>query len=174
MVYSANFTYAVERTLGFEGGYVNDEHDHGGPTNFGITALVASKHGIHDVSKITRAQAIQIYHEDYWLECGLDRINSKSLTAELFDTAVNCGVSVAARNLQDAHNVLFCPPERELRVDGVVGDVTIAAVNKQLPRYEQGLWKACNGEQYLHYKAIKRADPIYAERYIKGWTAQRL
>jgi len=173
-IYSAYFNYAVERTLGIEGGYVDDGVDRGGPTNLGITQAEALRHGIADVRAITRDQAIQIYYQDYWLVCNLDEIGSRSVTAELFDTAVNCGIVITGKNLQEAFNVLFSPPEPALKIDGKIGPKTITATNFQLPRYEMALWKACNGEQYIHYKNLKISNPGYASRYIRGWSANRL
>lgn len=165
--------YAVQLVLQIEGGFVDDGVDHGGATNFGITEATARRHGFN-VRSLTRNQAISIYYQDYWLKNNLHKIKSKMVATELFDSGVNCGTPTAAQFLQEAYNTLFTPSVSPLLVDGSIGDVSVAAVNAQLPRYEVALFKACNGEQYTYYKQIKKVDPAYGSRYIRGWTANRL
>lgn len=54
---------AIDLVLKHEGGYVNDPHDPGGETNFGISKKA---HPDLDISSLTRAQAGSIYQKDYW------------------------------------------------------------------------------------------------------------
>ena len=94
--------------LFIEGGYVDHADDSGGKTMLGITEYVAKKHGYHDVKKITKDDAIAIYVADYWDALRLDDVLqvSEPLAIELFDTAINMGVSRAGEFLQRSLNVL--------------------------------------------------------------------
>ncbi|MFV2379277.1 glycoside hydrolase family 108 protein, partial [Escherichia coli] len=89
--------------LGKEGGYVNHPDDRGGPTKWGITEKVARAHGYRgDMRDLTRGQALEILEADYWYGPRFDQIAklSPDIAAELCDTGVNMGPSVATRMLQ--------------------------------------------------------------------------
>lgn len=110
-----SFDQAFDRLIGHEGGYVNNPADPGGETNWGI-----SKRSYPDVDirNLTRDQAKEIYRRDFW-----DRIHGVSLPPgvafQVFDFAVNSGISTAIRYLQKAAGVAD---------DGYWGPVTQQAV----------------------------------------------
>ena len=91
------FDTALAQVLKSEGGYVNDPNDPGGETNLGI-----SRHSYPDVdiANLTPALVAPIYKRDYWDKIGGDLLPSP-LNYVAFDCAVNQGVSVAMRLLQD-------------------------------------------------------------------------
>jgi lysozyme family protein len=92
----ASWPAAIKAVLASEGGYVNDPHDPGGETNFGISKRAYP--GV-DIAHLTQAGAEAIYKRDYW-----DKISGDELPAgvdyTVFDEAVNSGVGHAARSLQ--------------------------------------------------------------------------
>lgn len=97
-----------DEILGKEGGYVNHPDDKGGPTKWGITEKVARAHGYRgDMRNLTRGQALEILETDYWYGPRFDRVAKASpdVAAELCDTGVNMGPSVAAKMLQRWLNV---------------------------------------------------------------------
>ena len=67
-----------------EGGYVNDPDDPGGATNHGVTIHTMRRLGLDltgdgavtvaDVRRLTRADAIRIFIEHYYIRPGLDRL----------------------------------------------------------------------------------------------------
>ena len=65
-----------------EGGFSDDKDDLGGRTNMGITQSTydsyCNKRGIKtkDVKNITRAEAIEVYYQDYWKASGADNIDN--------------------------------------------------------------------------------------------------
>ena len=92
------FKSALQFVLKWEGGYVNNENDKGGATNYGITQntynnwLKSKCLAYKDVRDITRAEVENIYYKNYWLKAGCDKMSPKfALLA--FDTAVNMGLS---------------------------------------------------------------------------------
>jgi lysozyme family protein len=108
------FDKAFEILIGHEGGYVNDPHDRGGETKYGISKRAYPN---VDIRNLTLQQAKDIYRNDYW-----DRMKCDSfppfLAVLVFDAAVNNGVGAATRWLQLAGGVT---------ADGIIGPKTIAA-----------------------------------------------
>lgn len=91
-----NFSDAINRVLGNEGGYVNDPSDPGGETNWGISKRTYPN---VDIKNLTRDQAIAIYQRDFWVVIGGENI-SPAVAYQALDFAVNSGVSTAVRALQ--------------------------------------------------------------------------
>ena len=113
-----------------EGGYTDDPHDPGGPTNKGILLrelahwkgvtldalnTAALKSELRTISDET-VQAI--YFKNYWLPAGCENLPA-ALALMHFDAAVNHGVGTAARMLQQAVGV---------EADGELGPLTRAAI----------------------------------------------
>jgi lysozyme family protein len=109
-----NFDRAFEIIIGEEGGYVDDKRDPGGRTKYGISQRAYPN---EDIAAITLDRAKMIYKRDYWDVVKGDQLPWHWAIA-VFDCAVNQGVSVATKFLQDALGVM---------VDGVIGPRTIKA-----------------------------------------------
>lgn len=93
-----NFDTAFDRLMGNEGGYVNLPSDPGGETNWGISKR---SYPNVDIKNLTRDQAKAIYLRDFWLIIDAD----PAIKFQVFDFAVNSGVSTAIRKLQAAIGV---------------------------------------------------------------------
>ncbi|GIW22588.1 MAG: hypothetical protein KatS3mg068_2470 [Candidatus Sericytochromatia bacterium] len=113
----ANFDIAIQKTLKWEGGYVNDPKDPGGETKFGISK--ASYPNL-DIKNLTINQAKQIYKNNYWDKVQGDKIKSQKIAESIFDFGVNAGVSTSVRLAQQILNV---------SIDGVLGNQTLNALN---------------------------------------------
>lgn len=112
---SAIFDIAFARTVGHEGGYVNDPNDRGGETKYGISKAAYPN---LDIKALTVADARAIYRRDYWAPCACDAMLPNTALA-VFDLAVNAGRWAAIRDLQLAIGV---------NADGVIGPRTRAAL----------------------------------------------
>lgn len=113
-----DFDQAFDQLLGHEGGYSNNPVDPGGETMWGVTQRVAVANGYAGAMRdLPRDTAKVIYRRMYWEAVQADQLPS-TLRFDVFDAAVNSGVSQAAKWLQLA--VGTTP-------DGVIGAVTIAA-----------------------------------------------
>jgi lysozyme family protein len=90
---NAAFEAALQKTLGYEGGYVADDAGKG-PSNFGINA---SANPDVDVKNLTKDKARELYKKRYWDAIGGDALAAKdpALATIAFDTAVNMGVGKA-------------------------------------------------------------------------------
>lgn len=113
----ANFEKAFNRVIKAEGGYVNDPNDKGGETYLGISRRSHPNSSIWEHidkikkdnpnssnSKLTKlikkndyvhAVIKDIYYTKYWDKLRCDEIKSQKLAEQLFDMAVNAGVSRA-------------------------------------------------------------------------------
>jgi lysozyme family protein len=127
----ANFDTAIITVLKHEGGYVDDPHDVGGATNFGISQrfldTIKGYNGIILVKDLTQNDAIQIYHTHWWDKCSYDKINSQSVATKVFDLAINMGAYMAHTAIQRA---VRAASGLVLDGDGKLGQHSIDAINQ--------------------------------------------
>ena len=169
----------IEAVLEREGGYVDDPSDSGGETNFGVTIAVARRYG-YDGPMIDMPieKARSIYAMQYWHPIkgqALAEVD-RDLVAEVFDTAVNCGVSRSGKFLQRCLNVLNSGQKIALDVviGGKIGPATIRALSSCAEKRDVAeLVKALNCLQGAFYieLAEKRSKD---ERFIYGWLKHRV
>lgn len=172
----------IDAVIEREGGFSNHVADRGGATRFGITEAVARAEGyVGDMRIFPRAAAVAIYRRLYWLRPGFDRVAERAprVAAELFDTGVNMGPSVAAAFLQRALNALNrgASDYPDVLLDGRVGQHTLAALDRFLAA-RRGVGEtvlvraieALQGERYLSLAERRPAN----EAFLYGWLANRL
>lgn len=152
------FEDAVEIILELEGGskITNDPDDPGGLTKWGISLRAHPELSATGLRRLTKAQAIEIYYEDYWLPVRAGEVPD-ILRLSLFDSAVNQGVVGAIKILQKALNDLG----GKLLVDGVLGPKTIAAVNKVDPLESAAVFLQ---QRLATYRSLSGAV-----KFGKGW-----
>lgn len=127
-----NFEAAVNESLNFEGGYVNNPNDAGGETKYGITAGTlarAYKAGIvshNSVKDLTIPEAKSIYKAFYWNASGCDAL-PEPVDVIVFDAAIHCGVGGASKFLQSAVAWLTGVP---LLIDGDFGPKSRGALSR--------------------------------------------
>lgn len=165
-----------------EGGYVNNPNDKGGPTNWGITQAVARAHGYNDdMRTLTREQALAIYEADYWYGPRFDQVSALSpdIAAELCDTGVNMGPSIASKFLQRVLNVMNNQQKLypDLVADGQVGPRTISTLKQYLTsrgsKAEEVMLKALNSLQGARYIELSEQRPAN-ESFVYGWVKERV
>lgn len=148
----------IERVLKHEGGYANHPRDPGGETNLGITwpALKrAQAKGIVEASRtirtLTRDDARAIYYEDYYKP--LEWIDNDALRFQVFDAAVNSGVSRAISWLQRVLGV---------EADGIAGPIT-QQIQRTYPPIRMTLSFIAMRQDFLN-------DLGTFDTFGKGWT----
>ncbi|CAB4124411.1 zliS Lysozyme family protein [uncultured Caudovirales phage] len=146
-----NYLACIEVVLKSEGGYVNDPHDPGGDTNFGISKRAYPS---VDIKHLTKEGAIAIYKKDYW-----DRVKGDDLPIGLdlvvLDAAVNSGVSQSVKWLQRSVGVVD---------DGTIGPKTFIAVAQH---DTTKTIEDCLHQRLLFLKGLKNWP-----RYGKGWLSR--
>lgn len=176
------FDELVEALIGREGGYVNDPHDPGGETIWGVTKAVARENGFAGpLRAMTRDQAKAIYRAKYWAKPGLYLVAplSRRIAEELLDTGVNTGTGTAAIMLQRALNALNRGGRDypDLKVDGGIGPGSAAALAAFLKHRgragEAVMLKALNCLQGARYIELgEHNDDLEAFEF--GWLANRV
>lgn len=152
-----HFSDAVEIILKEEGGYVSDPHDPGGETNWGISKRIYPD---LDIRNLSREQAIEIYHNDYWDVCRCGDLPS-GIALMVFNSAVNQGPGTAACSLQISLGFV--------RVDGHIGPVTAEAANSvsinwlmtALKHYIKEAYAKCYNYSQYGKQWLERLDRIY-------------
>ncbi len=161
------FEQAFKVILGFEGGYVDDPDDRGGKTKFGITEATAKKYGFKGfVKDLTLEQAKKLYYDHYWKCWNYDQIKDDRIAIEMFDQAVNMGPVTANKNLQKAYNLLDRGKAGDLKVDGVIGPITLTYINRY--PHQDDLLQLLNVLQAKHYIDIVESNPSQ-EKFFRGW-----
>lgn len=182
----ADFEKAYNKVvIHHEGGYVNDPDDPGGETFGGISRRSHPKWQgwkIIDAMKkhpefpkcLYRDQQLlqlkrELYLNEYWTN-SYDLIADDELSTKLFDLAVHSGRAKSTVLLQRTLNVLNKRETiyKNIRVDGIFGERTVAALGSCQANYEAKLIvNVLNGFQMKFYLELMEGNETL-EKYI-GW-----
>lgn len=155
--------------------YTDHPADRGGPTKYGIT--LATLRAFHkkrqwkgiptsaDLQRLTETRARAIYLEEYVDGPGFDQISSDELRALVVDSAVQHGQDNATVFCQKGLAMLG----REIKVDGIFGPKTAAAVNAEPVRvlFARVLALRCS-----FYGQLITRDPVRVEAQKAGYRLQ--
>jgi lysozyme family protein len=141
----------INKTLGHEGGKVNDPDDKGGKTNYGITQSTYNMFGgDEDVYNLTRDQAKDFYNK-YYDHFGIDKFPEENRDL-IFDMYTNHSPRGVAKILQKAAGV---------KADGIIGPKTLAAL-KNTDR------TAIVSARNDYYDQLVANNPSQS-KFLKGW-----
>lgn len=155
-----DFNAIVEYTLKKEGGYVDDNVDKGGETNFGISK---ASHPNVNVKNLTKEEAIEIYRKKYWDSTNIDKIHDQRIAQKLFDMSVLMGQKQAVILLQRA----LLASGRDVLIDGDLGRITVRKTNECKNR--EGLLWCFIGEIANYFRDVVQYDPSQ-KRFLDGWN----
>lgn len=157
--YSNKFHKAFKSLILLEGTYSNDSLDLGKETKFGITKRYYPHLNIKD---LTIDHAKEIYYNDYWMVNNYDKINSIKVAEKVFHMTVNTGSRQSHLILQRA---LHSVGQRDIIEDGVLGNVTLEAINKS---HSRCLMPALRSELAGFYRVLVASRPSQI-RFKNGW-----
>lgn len=147
--------------LKWEGGFANHPADKGGATNKGIT-ISTFRHffgkgaTIEQLKNMTDEQWETIFRKGFWDKFKADEIANQSIADICVDWAWGSGTVTAIKQVQRILNVA---------VDGVVGKVTLSAINNEDPKT---LFDKIMSARLSFIEAIVKRDPSQ-KVFIKGW-----
>lgn len=162
LVLSNMFETAFLEVVGLEGGFVDHPLDRGGPTKWGISKKAFPD---LDIANLSVDDARLIYHKHYWIPLRLDELQHLAIASEIFDTAVNAGLRIATRVCQQAVSFLGT---RGVSIDGIMGTLTISALNIWIKKDIVALHKCLNGWQFIHFVNIINSNPDQII-FARGW-----
>lgn len=159
------FDDAINYTLKYEGGLVENAKDSGGVTNLGISLrflqTINEAATRDDIINMTLDTAKELYKTYFWRE-RFEKITSSQVAIYLFDFCVNAGEPVAVKHLQRA--CWSVAKDMTLKDDGMIGDVTIDQVNHSgfllMPAFR------AERANYYRKEVIKNPDNAL---FINGW-----
>ena len=151
--------------LKFEGGYVNDPDDLGGATNKGVCfrtyKLYRIRKGlpqptIEELKNISDDEFTDILKSMYWDACRADKIQSQVVANAIVDWAWHSGTTTAAKEIQKVLGVSS---------DGIIGNITLSAINSQSPLPLFGKIKAA---RIKYIERICKSKPEN-QKFYRGW-----
>lgn len=148
----------------WEGGFVDDPDDPGGATNMGVTIgtyeMYCKKKGypqptVEKLKNLKESDMVDILKTMYWDKFKADEIRSQSVANICVDWIWLSGITAIKR----VQRVL------SVKQDGVVGPVTLAAINSisALP-----LFGMIKGERKRHIEEMCRKNPK-KKKFRNGW-----
>ena len=158
----ADYRKLIPFILKFEGGYVNDPADSGGPTNKGVTlntfrSVYGRAKTVNDLKHMTDNEWRHIFKSLYWDKCKADDIADQSIANMLVDFAWHSGVTTAVKKLQKIVGVTS---------DGICGVQTIGAINS---RYAPETFNLLKAARMRYLQGIVKNKHSQA-RFMYGWT----
>lgn len=158
----ADYRKLIPFILKFEGGYVNDPADSGGPTNKGVTlntfrSVYGRAKTVNDLKHMTDNEWRHIFKLLYWDKCKADDISDQSIANMLVDFAWHSGVTTAVKKLQKIVGVTS---------DGICGVQTIGAINS---RYAPETFNLLKAARMRYLQGIVKNKHSQA-RFMYGWT----
>lgn len=151
--------------------YVNHPNDRGGPTYAGITlSRLRSERGAHitaeDVKRLTESEVRKIYADAYFKRPRIGELPD-SIVEFVFDGYVTSG-TWAIKHLQQVLN----DAGHQLRVDGVLGGLTLAAAEEAEKRMGADLLRALIVERTHFFFRIAAGRPDQ-NVFLRGWITKR-
>ncbi len=152
----------------WEGGYVNDPLDRGGATNMGVTLntwkLVGyDKDGDGDIDaadiRLLNKNDFKAVLRKYWDKWRADEIKNQSVANILVDWywgSGKWGIVIPQRDIL------------KVTADGVVGNITLAKLNKMIDEDAQGLFDKIYAAREAFLDNIVKNNPSQ-KRFLKGW-----
>lgn len=147
-----------------EKGFVNDKDDNGGATNKGVTYATYISYckmkGMKtptedDLKKLPYSQWIDILRLMYWNVWKADDIVNQNVANTLVDWLWGSGIAA----IRIPQRLLGVP------VDGIVGSITIKAVNDSDARQ---FFEKIKSERAEYYRQVVRHNPTQ-KKFLRGW-----
>nr|WP_321411193.1 glycosyl hydrolase 108 family protein [uncultured Carboxylicivirga sp.] len=172
------FDELFDGVIKHEGYYANVTGDRGGETYMGVARNLhpkwlgwyivdAYKQKVGEIDhneEIHNSELTQLvkdfYKKVFYDKYNIERINNGSLQEIIFDWCVNSG-SWGSRGVQRVLNQSF---STDLKMDGIIGNNTISAINGC---NAQSLFDAIKMARIRYYYSIAKRGENY--KFLKGW-----
>lgn len=180
---------ALKFVLENEGDYSNHPNDKGGETFMGISRVYhpawdgwkiideakeeLSPYSIEFRDYLTKQHIYykvnDFYKNNFWKPLMLDKIKLQRIAIKIFDMGVNLGVPRTASIVQTCLNAMSHGVDSELRVDNIIGPLTVNLIN-EFTKNDEGdfLLKLLTLQQgYIYMKLVQNNST--QKKFLKGW-----
>lgn len=173
------FDKIYSKTITHEGFYANVSGDLGGETYMGVARKFypkwegwkivdyeKSKRGgklpwNYRINNVDLDQLVKVfYYNNFWLRRKLNHVKDANIAGLIFDFGVNAGGN-GVKVLQKVLNEQF---GKKLSVDGVIGPISLDAINSV---NQQSLFESYTNERVAYYKM--RARYPNQSKFLNGW-----
>ena len=162
----ADFFPCFDELLQIEGGYAPDDAG-AGPVKFGVNARFLKALGLpydaESVRNMTVEDVQAIYQRVYWDRHRIGQFFNQALAQTYFIGVVNLPTKRANKYLQDAVNLIT---KSDLKVDGVIGPMTVAALNRGSAKLIRWIFQmSVTG----WYRYLAETYPEKHRKHLEGW-----
>ena len=159
----------IKAIIKLEGGFVDNPHDHGGATKYGITIPTLEAFNRHsqttlDVENITPQLAYNIYYQLFYFAPKINLLPAK-IQDVMLQMAIHISPVSAIELLQD---VLKAHGENITKIDGIIGPVTLKAASAAWDAIGNDLITSIVHRQIAYYQKIVQRDPSQ-HMFLSGW-----
>jgi lysozyme family protein len=179
----ANFEKAYQKVIRGEGFYANKPNDKGGETYMGISRkynpdwegwpLIDDfkdrfgkiKHNKELIITGLEEAVKKRYKEKYWNKMRGDKIVNDGIAISLFDFFINSETGAAKAMQRALQRIGF-----DIHVDGIIGPMTINAINMAIPVTLNDYFI---DERLQHYNDVAMRDHTQVE-FLSGWKNRAL
>jgi len=166
------FHKALKRLIEHEGGYANNSSDNGGETYKGISrkwfprfngwSLIDLEENKSELDENAQLQDLvaDFYYTYFWYKLKCHLIDTPQIAEMVFITGVNVGKKVCAKKVQRILGV---------KQDGLIGNITISALNKKDPADFIRHFVLELVDFYLQV-SVKNNNSIF----LKGWISRAM
>ena len=161
----AHIEHLIPKIFRWEGCWADDPLDRGGKTNMGITLATwkccgYDKDGDGDIDSqdlrlVTKQDVVNLLRVHYWNRWKADQIQNQSVANILVDWVWNSG----------KHGIVIPQMLLGVAADGIVGDITLVAINSA---NQENLFRSIYEERKAFYLKIVRRSPSQ-KRFLRGW-----
>lgn len=164
------FKKMLSVVLKFEGKYSFDKDDAGGETFMGICRkyyptlsiwgsldkmkLIGKKRGYKPTDK-EMEEIENVYFKNFYQKANIEAFEDSALAMQIFDFAINAGVSRAVKTLQSMMHIT---------VDGICGRQTVTTANI---RHTKSVREDYRKARIAYYNGIAKNGNN--KKYLKGW-----
>lgn len=163
----ASFSRVIPLLIDYEGdNVVKDPHDYGGLTRYGISQR---QYPTLDITALSFDDACLILERDFWVRYRLSEIKEQIIANQIFFTIINMNPLKAMRIIQLAINASG-RGVINVKVDGVLGTLSIQAINSLAPYW---LSDRIRLETCRYYLELTDLDKSQIDNF-RGWIRRAL
>lgn len=167
----SHFEFIIKHIIRSEGVFSDHKLDPGKATKYGISLrfykrTINSKATAEDIKKLTYSEAKEIYYEYFWMDTGIYLIRSQKIAHLVLDQAINVGVNVALKRLEDTLKLFIKNKSFHIeKIDENVISILAEVSNRSRSRHFYDAYFLSSVFYYLHISNRNKNLRVF----LRGW-----